>query len=274
VAWLGLIAGGGRFPQLVAQAARGKGYQVIAVAHLGETDPSLAEAVDRLEWVRLGQLERIATLLRAAGASQAVMAGGIGRVRALSAVRPDLGAVRVLAKLRSFRDDALLRGIAAYLGERGVELLAPTAIVPEVLAPEGHLAGPTPDEALWQDVALGLEVAGLIGQADVGQTVVVRNRQVLAVEAVEGTDEAIRRGGRLGGPGAVVIKRCKPGQDERFDLPAVGAQTLTVMKEVGARALAVEAGRSVLLDAGALFARAQELRICVLGVRAPSSARR
>jgi hypothetical protein len=195
------------------------------------------------------------------------MAGGIGRVRAFTSVRPDLGAVRILARVRRFGDDALLRAIAGYFEERGVTIVAPTDFLAQVLCPEGHLAGPRLAPEQERDVTLGTEVAGLLGQADVGQTVVVRNGHVLALEAVEGTDETIRRGGRLGGKGAVVVKRSKPGQDLRFDLPAAGPRTLEVMAEVGARVLALEAGKTVLLDAPALFSGAEARGISIVGVK-------
>lgn len=264
---IGLIAGNGILPRLFAEAARARGLRVVAVAHRGETDEALASRVDVLEWVRLGQLDRIVRLLQKHGAHEAVLAGGIGRVRAFTEIRPDLGALKLLARLRFFGDDALLREIAGYLGDRGIRILAPTELLPEVLAPQGHLAGPAPDAALQRDVTLGLKTATLLGEADVGQTVVVRHGHVLALEAVEGTDEAIRRGGRLGGAGAVVVKLSKPQQDARFDLPAVGPGTLEVMREVGARALAVEAGRTLLLDAATLLSRARVLGMTVLALR-------
>jgi hypothetical protein len=263
---IGLIAGNGRLPLLFARAAREKGLEVVAVAHRGETDPALASEVARLTWVRVGQVGRIQKAFLDAGVRQAAMAGGIGRVRALAEARPDLGAVRIISRLRSFRDDALLRAVAADFEARGITIIAPTDFLGEVLCPEGHLAGPRLHPAQEKDVALGREVAVLLGQADVGQTVVVHNGHVLALEAVEGTDETIRRGGKLGGKGAVVVKRCKPQQDLRFDLPAVGPRTLDVMREVGARVLALEVGRTVLLDAPALFAGAEAAGITVVGV--------
>jgi hypothetical protein len=264
---IGLIAGNGQLPFLFARAARERGLDVVAVAHRGEADAALASEVASLTWVRLGQVDRILKAFRAGGVSRAAMAGGIGRVKAFTEVRPDLGALRILSRVRRFGDDALLRAIAGYFEEHGVTIVAPTDYLAEVLCPEGHLAGPTLQPAQEKDVALGREVAALLGQADVGQTVVVREGHVLALEAVEGTDETIRRGGRLGGKGAVVVKRCKPEQDLRFDLPAVGPRTLDVMAEVGARVLALEAGRTVLLDAPALFAGAKARGISVVGVK-------
>jgi DUF1009 family protein len=264
---IGLIAGGGKLPQLFAHAARRQGLKIHAVAHVGETDEGLERFVDSMQWVRVGQAGRIVTCLKARGVSRAVMAGSIGRVKSLRQARPDAGMLRIAWGLRTFRDDALLRGIADYFEAHGVTIVAPTDYVREVLALEGHLAGPQLTAGQKRDVALGLEVAAALGRADVGQTVAVKEGVVLAVEAVEGTDEAIRRAGKLGGAGAVVVKRTKPGQDLRFDLPAAGPITLEVMREAGARVLAIEAGRSVMLDSEALIQDAQRLQISVLGVR-------
>lgn len=263
---IGLIAGNGRLPALLAAAAREQGLSVVAVAHRGEADPSLEGAVEALTWVRVGQVKRILRAFRRAGVTRAVMAGGIGRVRALAEARPDLAALRILSRVRSFRDDALLRAIAAYFEDAGVRIVSATELLPELLAPEGHLAGPALSAAQERDVGLGLEVARELGRVDVGQTVVVGNGHVLALEAVEGTDETIRRGGRLGGKGGVVVKLCKPGQDERFDLPAVGPRTMEVMAEARLSALAVEAGKTLILDAPALFRAAERYRIAVVGV--------
>ena len=263
---IGLIAGNGQLPFLFTREARARGLEVVVVAHRGETDPALEAEVAAFTWVRLGQVDKIIRTFQKAGVARAAMAGGIGRVRALTEARPDLGAVRIISRIRSFRDDTLLRAIADYFEAQGVTIVAPTDYLSQVLCPVGHLAGPQLHPAQEQDVALGVEVAALLGKADVGQTVVVRNGHVLALEAVEGTDETIRRGGKLGGKGAVVVKRCKPGQDLRFDLPAAGPRTLEVMREVGAKVLALEAGRTVLLDAPQLFKEAESQGITVVGV--------
>jgi DUF1009 family protein len=264
---IGLIAGSGRLPELFVQGAQRQGLAVFAVGHQGETDPALAQRVRSLDWVRVGQLSKLASLLRRRGVHRAVMAGGISRVRTFTEARPDWGCLAVLAKLRSFRDDALLRGIADYLASRGIEVVAPTPFLAGQLVPEGLLAGPPLHPAQERDIALGFEVARRLGEADVGQTVVVKNGLVMALEAVEGTDAAIRRGGKLGGAGVLVCKRCKPGQDERFDLPAIGLKTLEVMREVGAQVLAVEANKTLLLDTEALVRAAQAWNISVVGQR-------
>jgi DUF1009 family protein len=251
---------------MFAGSARAKGLSIVAVAHAGETDASLEGEVDSLTWVRIAQLHRIVQVFREAGVGEAVMVGGIGRARALRDARPDLGALQVALKARSFRDDALLRAIASYFEENGIRILPQREFFSDLLAHRGRLAGPALSAAQEKDVALGQEVAELLGRADVGQTVVVRDGHVLAVEAAEGTDEAIRRGCRIGGSGAVVVKLCKPGQDERFDLPAVGRTTLQVMRECGAAVLAVEAGKTLLVDASELLADASRSRISIVGI--------
>ncbi len=262
---LGLIAGSGRLPFLFADAARAQGYAVHAVLLDGEADAALASHVATVSHVKVGQADGIVKALQRHGVTRAVMAGGVGRIRSLTQARVDLGMLRIAAGLRSFRDDELLRGIARYFEQRGVQIVAPTDYVKSVLAQKGLLAGPPLTSAQERDVAVGREVARALGAVDVGQTVVVRDGVVLAVEAVEGTDECIRRAGRYGGPGAVVVKRCKPTQDLRFDLPAAGPVTLEVMREAGARVLAVESQLTVLLDASLLFADAGTLGFSVVG---------
>ncbi|HVE84290.1 MAG TPA: UDP-2,3-diacylglucosamine diphosphatase LpxI [Myxococcales bacterium] len=263
---IGLVAGNGVLPLLVAQGAARRGVPVVAAGHLGETDRALEGAVARMTWVRLGQVDRIIRFLRKEGARAAVLAGGIGRVRAFTQARPDLGAVRIIARLRSFRDDHLLRAVADYFQQRGLEVVSPTDYLEGALAPEGVLcgAGLTGEQA--RDARLGWEVADLLGRADVGQTVAVKGGHVLALEAIEGTDEAIRRAGALSGrSGGVVVKRSKVGQDPRFDLPAVGPGTVRTMEEAGMRALVVEAGRTLLLDAAALVEAARAANVTVVG---------
>ncbi|HZH03943.1 MAG TPA: UDP-2,3-diacylglucosamine diphosphatase LpxI [Myxococcaceae bacterium] len=263
---VGLIAGNGLLPGLFAEAAAARKVAVVAVAHRGETDPRLANLVAELHWVRVGQVGRILRYLRAAGVQRAVMAGGFKRVRAWRELRPDLGALKVVAGLKSFRDDALLRAIARFFEEGGVTIGAPTEWLPEILAPSGLLAGAPLTRVQQSDVRLGIEVATLLGRADVGQTAVVKGGHVLALEAVEGTDGAIRRGAELGGPGVVVVKLSKPGQDPRFDLPAVGPSTVETLRVAGARVLAVEAGRTLILDAAGTFRAAERAALSIVGV--------
>lgn len=260
---LGLIAGSGRLPFAIARAARAAGYRVAAAAHRGETDPALEGEVDSFGWVRLGQIQKIARTLGDAGARRAIMAGAL---RKLGSARPDLAMVKLWTGLPKRGDDRLLRALADWFGAQGLEIVGPGELLVGCFAPVGHLAGPPPTTDELVDVAAGVHVARLLGQADIGQTVVVRAGAVLAVEAAEGTDACIRRAGRIA-PKAVVVKVCKPGQDRRFDLPAVGPGTVATMAEAHARLLAVEAGATILMDREELDAAARKARIGILGIR-------
>lgn len=260
---IGLIAGSGRFPALFASAARARGLSVVALGHRGDTDPALAREVDALHWVHLGQLGRSVKLLRAAGVSRAVMAGGIGKLSAVLRARLDWRGLAVAASLRHFNDDLVLRAVAAEYERGGVRIEPSTVFTPELLPGPGLHSQRALTHSEERDVALGLEVARALGAADVGQTVVVEAGQVLAVEASEGTDATITRGGDYGRGRAVVVKRSKPGQDLRFDLPAVGLATIEVMAAHGCRALVFEAGRTVLLDGDAVLRAADRAGIAV-----------
>ncbi len=265
---VGLIAGKGQFPLLFAQAAKRRGVAVMAVAHRGETDPRLEALVDRLNWVYVGQLGKIIRLLKAAGVHQAVMAGGISRGRLFSQFRPDLKALSLVRRVGGGRDDRLLRAVAAELEAEGIAIAPSTLFLDDLLATKGLLSRrpPTPEEVL--DLEFGFQVAKEIGRLDLGQCVVVRRQVVVAVETVEGTDETIRRGGRLAGPGTVVVKVSKPDQDLRFDVPAVGRDTLAVMREVKAAVLAVEAGKTLIFDQDQMLKLANQAKIAVVGLEA------
>jgi hypothetical protein len=261
---IGLVAGSGRFPVLFARAASAAGRSVVAVGHEGETDPELERHVERLAWVKLGQLGRIAEVLREAGCREAVFCGGLRKVR-LFDLRPDWLGVKVLAGLRSFGDDAALRAIAGALEREGVRVTSPLPFVPDLLAPRGALGRRGLTDEQRSDAEVGFAVARSLGALDVGQTVVVKRGVVLAVEALEGTDACIARGGALA-DGAVVVKAFKPQQDPRFDLPAVGPQTIAAMQAARCAALALEAGKAVVLDRDAFAAAADRAGIAVEGI--------
>lgn len=257
---IGLIAGSGRLPLLFAQAARRAGREVVVVAHEGETDPAMPAAA----WVKIGQLGRIAEVLRKAGVSEAVLCGGIRKPK-LFDMRPDWLGVKTLARLRSFGDDAALRAIAAALEEQGVRIVSPLPLVPELLVARGPLGKRRFTDDQRADALAGLAAARAIGLADIGQTVVVKRGVILAVEAVEGTDACIARGGALGKE-AVVVKARKPQQDERFDVPAVGPRTVDACLSAGCAALAIEAGTTLVLDRGELAEKADRAGIAVEGI--------
>ena len=266
---LGLIAGNGRFPIIFADNARKLGYHVSAVAHEGETDPELANHVDRIHWIKIGQLNKLITAFKSDQVHQAVMLGGIKKTHVFTTVRPDFRALALAARLALWKDDDILREIAKELEKEGITICVSTFGLEGILADEGSLTARVPSGKEWEDIRYGWDVAHDIGRLDIGQCVIVKDRVVVAVEAVEGTDEAIKRGGQLAKDGAVVVKRCKPQQDLRFDLPAVGPRTIEIMASVNASVLAVEAGRTIILDRDLTLKKAQSAGIAVVGILKP-----
>ncbi len=267
MATIGLIAGGGRFPLLFAESARRAGHRVVATAHVNQTDPALEKLVDEITWIKLGQFGKAYEAMRAGGCTQAVMLGSIAKARFFRDAWLDGLGVQVLARLATKTDDSVLRAIAGALEERGITVIDPAAFLQDRLAPEGVLGKRQPTEAEWADARYGMELARAIGRLDLGQTVVVKDRMAVAVEALEGTDACILRGGELAKEGAVVAKAVKPGQDRRFDLPAVGPDTIDAMAKAGCRVLAVEAGSTLVMDQAELVRRADKARIAVVGIR-------
>ena len=263
---IGLIAGNGQFPLLFAQAAQNQGYQLIAIAHRGETDPALATLVHELHWVYVGQLGKIIRTLKTAGVRRAVMAGGLSRGRLFQEFRPDLRALNLIRRVGGGKDDRLLRAVAAELEAEGITIAPSTLFLEELLAAQGQLSRRPPTAAELLDMDFGFRVAKEIGRLDIGQCVVVRRQVVVALEAIEGTDETIRRAGRLAGAGTVVVKVSKPHQDLRFDVPAVGRQTILAMAEAQAAVLAVEAGKTLIFDRPEMVNLADEADIAVWGL--------
>ena len=263
---IGLIAGNGRFPIIFAENARRLGYAVTAVAHVGETEPELEKHVERIHWIKIGQLNKLIKAFKEDGVRQAVMLGGIKKTHVFTTVRPDLRTLAIASRLRAYKDDAILREFAAELEGEGITIRESTFGLDGILVEDSPLTKRRPTKKEWDDIRYGWDVAREIGRLDIGQCVVVKDRVIVAVEAVEGTDRAIRRGGELAGAGVVVVKRCKPQQDLRFDLPAIGPKTIQVMASVKATALAVEAGRSVLLDRQEMIHQAEQAGIAVVGL--------
>lgn len=263
---IGLIAGNGRFPIIFADNARKLGYFVSAVAHEGETEPELEQHVDRIHWIKIGQFNKLIELLKGDGVRQAVMLGGIKKTHVFTTVRPDFRALALAAKLIHLKDDDILRTVAEEIEREGIQIRESTFGLQGILVEEGTLTTREPNKKEWDDIRYGWEVGKQIGALDIGQCVVVKDRVIVAVEAVEGTDGAIRRGGELAREGAVVVKRCKPQQDLRFDLPAVGPRTIEVMETVKATVLALEAGRGILLDRDETIAKANRAGIAIVGL--------
>jgi UDP-2,3-diacylglucosamine hydrolase len=263
---IGVIAGNGRFPIIFSDNARKMGLQVFAVAHEGETDPELERHVDRIHWVKIGQLNKLINAFKTDGVRNVVLLGGIKKTHIYSTVRPDFRVLTLATKLALNKDDDILRALAAELEKDGITICESTFGLEGILVGEGTLTTRQPTKKEWADIRYGWDVARETGRLDIGQCVVVKDRTIVAVEAVEGTDEAIKRGGALAKDGVVVVKRCKPQQDLRFDLPAVGPRTIEIMRSVKASVLAVEAGRSVMLDREELLRDAENAGISVVGV--------
>ena len=262
---LGIIAGSGVYPLLLADAARVAGVKKIVVAAFtDETSPDISNRADEIEWLRVGQLGRLLNFFRDASVRHAIMAGQIAPDNLFS-LRPDFKAMFLLARLKQRNAESIFGAIADQLAEVGVELLPATTFLDHLLAPAGHIAGPKLKEREEEDITFGFEIAKQLSALDVGQTIVVKNGTVLAVEAFEGTNEAIRRGGSLGKKNAIVIKVTKPDQDMRFDVPVIGPETLRVATEAKVCVIAVEAGRTLLLEKAALIALAERSKISLLG---------
>jgi len=267
---LGLIAGNGRFPFLVLEAARAQGHGVTVVALHEETSPDIAQLADRvgaaLHWISLGQLGACLRAFEDAGVTHAIMAGQVKHTKIFSGgIVPDLTFLSVLRRVRSMSTDGIIGAVADVFRERGFELINSTALLEPLLARSGVLTkrAPTADEQA--DLAFGYPVADQLAGLDVGQTIAVKNRAVVAVEAMEGTDAVIARAGALAGPGVTVVKVAKPGQDMRFDVPVVGVATIRAMQGAGATALSVDAGKTLVMDGPAVFAAADEAGIAVVG---------
>jgi hypothetical protein len=263
---IGIIAGSGRFPVLFAETATRRGVEVVAVAHRGETDPELERVAAAVTWVYPGEIEALIQALHAAGVRRTVMVGGITKQRLFHDFRPDERALRVIARVGKLRDDLLLRALAAELEGEGITVVESTLFLSEIVPAAGLLTARAPTAEEWADIRVGFRAAKVIGQFDIGQSVVVRGGAVMAVEGIEGTDATIRRAGQLVNGDIVVVKACKPTQDLRFDLPAVGPQTIRVLAEVRGRALAIEAGRTITLDRRELVALADAASITVVAV--------
>ena len=263
---LAIIAGSGSYPLLMARGARAAGVaRLAAAAFQNETDPGLSSAVDEIEWMRVGQLGKMLAFLQKSGATHAVMSGQI-HPKNLFELRPDMKAILVLAKLRERNAETIFGAIADEMAKVGVELLPATTFMDEYLAPTGLIAGPKLNAREEADVAFGFRIAKQTSALDIGQTVVVKAGTVLAVEAFEGTNSAMQRGGELGRGGSVMVKVSKPDQDFRFDVPVIGPVTIETAHRAKVRVLGVEAGRTLLLERRRLLALADELRISIFGV--------
>jgi DUF1009 family protein len=264
---LGIIAGGGQFPILLANELKSKGFSVIAVAHNGETEATFSQIPDKTIWIELGQLDQLIYHFKQNGVAKAIMAGTINKRRMFDNPIPDETAMRLISGLPVFHDDGILRALSDLLKNEGIEIISASVFLPELTAPAGYLTKRRPDTEEEQDVEFGWNMAKSIGRLDIGQCVVVRKKTILAVEAIEGTDNTIQRGGLLAKERAVVVKVCKPNQDLRFDMPSIGPQTIRVMSQVRAGVLAVEAGKTLIFDSAQMIELADKSGISIIALK-------
>ncbi|MFL6281432.1 MAG: LpxI family protein [Vicinamibacterales bacterium] len=266
---IGLIAGNGRFPFLVLQGARSLGHDVTIVAikeeAFADLETTAREARAEFHWLSLGQLGKCIKILQSAGISRAVMAGQVKHVKIFSGIMPDLALVSVLTRLKARNTDALISAVADVMRDAGIELMDSTAFLQPLLARAGTLTDRMPNEQEHQDFEFGYRMADAIAALDIGQTIAVKHKAVVAVEAMEGTDEVIGRAGHLAGPGVRIIKVAKPKQDMRFDVPVIGIATIQAMRIAGASALSVDAERTLVLDGEHAIKSANEAGIAIVG---------
>jgi UDP-2,3-diacylglucosamine hydrolase len=261
---LGIIAGNGVYPGLLAAGARKAGVKkIVAAAFTDETDPILEKHVDVLEWMRVGQLSRLLKFFREEEIHHAIMAGQIAP-KNLFDLRPDLKALMLLGKLKQRNAESIFAAIAQELAKIDVDLLPATTFLEDSLARLGLIAGLKLSPRQEQDVELGWSAAKEIARLDIGQTIIVKNGTIVAVEALEGTNEAIKRGGTLAREGAVMVKVSKPNQDMRFDVPVIGVETVRIAAESGVRVIAIEAGKTLLLERDAIIALANSSNMSVV----------
>lgn len=264
---LGLIAGNGQFPLLLAQEAKRQGRSVVAIGILEETDPSLEALVDKFHWLALGQIKKTIALLKEGGVDEAVMAGQVKHNQLFRRLKLDMTAIKILATVKDKKTDTILGAIADEFAKSGIRFLSSTLYLQDFLAPAGVLTSQKPNGDQKKDIEFGFKTAKSIAGLDLGQTVCVKDQTVVSIEAMEGTDACIRRAGPLCNGGFTVAKVAKPRQDIRFDVPVVGRGTLISLKESGAAVLAVEAGKTLFFDKQAFLVEANSLGLVIVGVK-------
>ncbi|WP_319759218.1 UDP-2,3-diacylglucosamine diphosphatase LpxI domain-containing protein [Maridesulfovibrio sp.] len=262
---IGLIAGGGQFPLLVAKGAAAQGNRVVAVFFKGHSNFEVQDFVDSSVELKLGQLNKLISFFKKNGVGKVVMAGTINKPKALD-IRPDFRAAKLLFKLATKGDDVLLRTIAAEFESEGMQVVGPHEYAPDLLTPAGFLTKRKPNDTERSDLVFGWKIARELGRMDIGQCVVVREGIVAAVEAIEGTDAAVKRGCELGGKGCCIVKVFKPGQEKRVDMPSIGLKTVQGMKDLGACCLGVEAGKSLFFDLDESVKFAEKHGITIVGL--------
>ena len=265
---LGILAGVGHLPVDVAQSARSLGYKVVVIAVVPDTDPELPEQADAFYAINVGKVGKIVSTLKKHDVKNIIMIGKVTKevLYKEGIVLPDLTAIRLLASLPDRKDDTIMHAIVRFAEKEGLRVMDQTELIRPLLPEAGVLTKRQPTEMEWEDMRFGFRMAKELGRLDIGQTVVVKNRAVMALEAIEGTDACILRGGFLGRGGVIVAKTAKPVQDKRFDMPGVGTKTLDSMIHAGATGLVIEAGRTLLVDRKRTLALANEKNMTIVAM--------
>jgi len=261
---IGLIAGSGQFPMLFSKTAVEKGFSIYTAAYVNEADQELTQLSEKIQWLHLGQVKRLIKFFKQNNVNRAVMLGAVRKTRLFTDVKPDMKAIAIIAGMRHTHDDAIMRAFADSLEKEGIKIEPSTFLLPELLATKGVWTNRKPSRSEKKDIAMGFSIAREIGRLDIGQSVVVGGGSILAVEAIDGTDATIKRGGQLGKGEAVLVKICKPNQDFRFDVPSVGMKTIETMNQYDVRVLAIEAEKTVVFDRSEMIRVANENNIAII----------
>ncbi len=263
---IGIIAGNGRFPFLVANEVKKSGLGVVAIGLKEETDPSLEKSVDKIIWVSLGEFQKLMNSLKKEGIKSVIMAGQVKHSQLFANLKLDLRAVGLLAKLINKKTDTILGAVAKEFEKEGIKLLPSHEYLKDLLPKKGILTGSKLSKEEEKDVDFGFRIAKAVAGLDIGQTVVVKNGAVLAVESIEGTNECIKRAALYGGEDTIVVKVSKPNQDFRFDLPVIGPETVKTLIENRARVLAVESGVTLMIDKDDILSAARQSRVSIIAI--------
>lgn len=263
---IGLIAGSGSLPLILSESIRKDGHRVVTIAFKGLSPEDLSRTSDTTYWINLGELSRLIEALKSEGIKKAIMAGKVPKTLMFTDIKPDLRATALFLRLKNKKDDSILLALAEELESEGIVLEGLPVYLNHLFVTKGVLTSRSPSREEMRDVEFGLEMAREIGRLDIGQTVIVKGQAVLAVEAIEGTDEAIRRGSKLGRGDVVVIKVSKPGQDMRFDVPVVGLKTMDALKDARAKVLALESGKTILLDKEEMIKESDKIGMSIIGI--------
>jgi len=265
---IGIIAGAGELPEIIAKDAKERGYKVTTVAFENLASEEINKFSDEIKWLNVGKFGELINTFKSCNVKEAIMAGKVHKsLLYKSKVTPDMRAVKLLFSLKDRSDDAILNAITRELEREGIHIVDTVAFSPHLITPEGVLTKMKVTKDEWKDIEFGWKIAKEIGRLDIGQTVVVKGQAVMAVEAIEGTDETILRGGKWAGEGAVIVKVSKPHQDMRLDVPVIGLNTLKAMIKVRARVLAIEAQKSIIINRERLIKEAESAGISIAGVK-------